>query len=347
MSNNQFGINKLIFAKSSTVPKFLLVRFSSIGDIVLTTPVVRCLKKQLPDAEIHFLTKTAFEPVVKHNPYIDKIQLLEKSFSRLCKILMYEHYDYMIDLHKNIRTVRLKNRLKIISFSFNKLNLEKWLLVNFNINRLPDEHIVDRYLKTAQIFDVKNDNAGLDYFIPPEDEISTDTLPESFRKGYIGFVIGAKHETKKLPVHKIISLIKKINLPVVLLGGKEDMDTGKQIANEFPHLVFNACGVFRLNQSASLVKKARLILTHDTGLMHLAAAFKKKIISFWGNTIPEFGMYPYMPDKSSVIFQVPDLSCRPCSKLGYTRCPKKHFHCMELLPEKDIAQLAKNLFTND
>lgn len=316
--------------------KFLIIRFSSIGDIVLTTPVVRCLKTQVEGAQVHYLTKKAFAPVLAHNPYIDKLHVLQDSLNQTLEVLKNEEFDYIIDLHHNLRTLIVKNKLKVLSFSFNKLNWQKWLMVRFKINRLPDKHIVDRYFETTQLFDVTNDGKGLDYFISSEDEVDTNTLPATFQKGYIGFVIGAKHNTKKLPLQKVLSLLRKINKPVVILGGKEDADEGSEIAMALGESVYNACGKYSLAQSASLVKQADVIITPDTGLMHIASAFKKKIISVWGNTIPGFGMYPYNPDPDSQIVEVNGLKCRPCSKIGYAKCPKGHFNCMYLIDEQKI-----------
>ncbi len=319
--------------------KILILRFSSIGDIVLTTPVVRCLKKKFPDAEIHYATKKSFHSLVQNNPYIAKVHLLENSLLDLVSQLKKEDFDYVIDLHHNQRTFFLKLLLGVKSFSFNKLNVEKWLMVNFKINRLPAKHIVDRYLETAVSLYVENDGEGLDYFIPKSDEINLKTLPPAFPQGYIGWVIGAKQNTKKFPAEKIIRVINQLNYPIVLLGGEEDEAIGNQIVQSVTGNIFNACGKFSLNQSASLVLQAKLIITNDTGLMHIASAFKKPIISIWGNTIPSFGMYPYATKHTNV--EVANLECRPCSKLGYEVCPKGHFNCMNLIDEKQIKALIK------
>jgi len=325
------------------VVKFLIVRFSSIGDIVLTTPVLRCLKNQLDDSSIHFVTKSHFTTILKANPYIDHVHSFSGDLNALIKELKRENFDYIIDLHHNLRSSILKSRIRTIAFSFQKLNLEKWLLVNLKINRLPEIHIVDRYLKTIRLFDVKNDFQGLDYFIPMEDEIDKNTLSDEFRNGYIAFAIGGLHTTKKLTEEKISEICKLVNYPVILLGGKEDTKTGITIEKKIGKSIYNACDKYSINQSASLLKQAELVITHDTGLMHIASAFRKKIISIWGNTIPEFGMYPYLPDPASVMVQVNTLSCRPCSKIGYTKCPKKHFKCIENIDVEQIAQTVSRL----
>jgi ADP-heptose:LPS heptosyltransferase len=333
--------------------KFLIIRFSSIGDIVLTTPVVRCLKKQVLTAEVHYLTKAAFRPILAANPYVDKIHCLEDGLDGLIAVLKSEDFDYVIDLHHNLRTLKVKRGLGKQAFSFDKLNVGKWLYTNFKVNKLPDRHIVDRYLDTLSGFGIKNDGAGLDYYIPAADELKPGDIPTSHQAGYIGLVIGAARATKRLPLHKLEEICRQAQHPLILLGGPEDSAVAKQLAVIDPIKIYNACGQFNINESAGLVRQAKLVVTHDTGLMHIAAAFKRPIVSIWGNTVPEFGMYPYYGDNylshyrqgkglfgelPYLIMEVKGLSCRPCSKIGYDKCPKGHFKCMELQPVEQIFQ---------
>ncbi len=325
--------------------RYLIIRLSSIGDIVLTTPVVRCLKKQGDNPEIHYLTKKEFEPLLIKNPYIDKIHTFNGDLFQTIKTLRVEHFDYIIDLHNNIRTFIIKNRLRHIDFSLNKLNIKKWLLTSFGIDRLPDVHLVDRYMETLNLFEIENDEKGLDYFIPVEDEVDISGFPDPFLKGYVVFSIGGKHNTKKMPAEKIANICNLMNLPVMLAGGEEDRETAEEIRKLSGDFVFNACGKYNINQSASLIRQSKLVLTHDTGLMHIAGAFKKNIISIWGSTDPRFGMYPYCPGNYSRIFEVPNLKCRPCSKLGFRKCPRKHFKCMTEHDESEIAGYARELFS--
>jgi ADP-heptose:LPS heptosyltransferase len=313
--------------------KILIIRFSSIGDIVLTSPVIRCLKEQLKDIELHYLTKKAYETVLAGNPHIDKIHYFEKSLSNCIAELKKEKFNYVIDLHHNLRTFWIKTQLGVRSSSFDKLNRQKWLLVNFKMNTLPPIHIVDRYLQTVEFLGVKNDSKGLDYFLLKHYEID-ELLPQSHLK-YISVVIGAQHATKRLPVEKLTELCSKIEGPVVLLGGPEDKERGEEIANKAGIHVFNGCGRFKLEESAFLISRSEKVISHDTGLMHIAAAFNKPIISVWGNTVPEFGMYPYKTDYSHII-EVKGLNCRPCSKIGFNSCPKGHFKCMNLIDLNNI-----------
>jgi ADP-heptose:LPS heptosyltransferase len=308
--------------------KILVIRFSSIGDIVLTTPVVRCLKKQL-GAEVHFLTKRAFASITESNPYIDKVYCTDKQISDVIPGLRAENYDLVVDLHHNLRTLRVKLALGKPASSFNKINAEKWLKVNWGVNLLPRVHIVDRYLDTVSRLGVHNDGEGLDYFIPDTDLVEPDGLGNT---PYIAFVIGATHNTKRLPREKMLEICNGIEIPVAVLGGKQEAEDGEWLAARSQGTVVNLCGKLNLNQSASVVKQSELVLAHDTGLMHIAAALHKKIVCIWGNTIPAFGMYPYYPEGAGMHtdMEVEGLSCRPCSKIGFEKCPKGHFKCMNM-----------------
>ncbi len=311
--------------------KFLIIRLSSIGDIVLTTPVIRCLNQQVPGAVIHYLVKKNFSCIVSSNPYIHKVHLWHNDINDTIDALKAEKFDVVIDLHHNLRTLKIKSALQVKAFSFNKLNIEKWLMTALKWNRLPDEHIIERYLQTVSAFGVENDGAGLDFFIPSADEVVPSLVSPILSGKYIAMVTGAAHYTKRLPPHKMLELLKKIPFPVVLLGGPEERSSGDELALNAGTHVVNTCGMFNLNQSASLVKQSVMVITHDTGLMHIAAAFQKPMVSVWGNTIPGFGMYAHYGPGSVADYraEVNGLACRPCSKIGYDKCPLKHFKCME------------------
>lgn len=326
--------------------KFLVVRFSSIGDIVLTTPVVRHLKKQVEQAEIHFLTKKSYASLLEANPYIDQVHAFDGDMRSCIRSLKKEGFDYIIDLHHNTRTAQIKASLKRMDFSVKKLNAQKWIYVNLHINRLPDVHMVDRNMETISTFIEKQDEEGLDYFIPKKEKVDIASLPPEFAGGYLALAIGAQHETKKLPLKSLVALCKKLEVPVIILGGPEDRETGESIINALNEKqILNGCGAYSIHQSASLVEQARVLITHDTGMMHVGAAFGKKILTLWGNTVPEFGMYPYRADPASVNFEVPGLKCRPCSKIGHQSCPKKHFKCMLEQDLDAVAAEAARLFS--
>ncbi len=330
--------------------KILVLRFSSMGDIVLTTPVVRCLKKTYPHAAIHYATKQSFVNLLSGNPYIEKIHALKNSHEELVNELKAENFDYIIDLHNNQRTALIKMQTGVRSFSFPKLNFEKWLLVNTKLNFLPDKHIVDRYFDACKQLQVSNDGLGLDFFVEKNAREVLSQLPFQGQP-YLAFVIGAKHFTKRLPPDIVAATLGRLNMPAVLLGGKEDENAAQEIitlAKKSDNSVINFCGKLSVHESAAIVEASAAVLTNDTGLMHIAAALKKPIASVWGSTVPAFGMTPYYGSNHvrSVIIQNQDLKCRPCTKIGLDKCPRSHFKCMKSLSPEEIAAAVQNLAVN-
>lgn len=321
--------------------KILVIRFSSIGDIVLTTPVIRALKEQVKGVELHYLTKAENETLLRNNKYIDKLHLFKSGLPQVLDSLRLEEFSYIVDLQKNFRSLRIKRALGGRASSFPKLNFRKWLLVNCKLNLMPAVHIVDRYFAAVRDLEAVNDGRGLDYFLQEEDSIGGDALPLEFQNGYVACVVGSKHETKQMPIDLMVDLCNRINKPIILLGGKGDRDKASIIEHKVGTKVFNACGAYNINQSAYLLKHSLGIVTPDTGLMHIASAFDKNIVAVWGNTVPQLGMYPYRAKNAegkTYNFEVKNLKCRPCSKLGYDKCPKGHFKCMK---QQDVAKIAE------
>jgi ADP-heptose:LPS heptosyltransferase len=320
--------------------KILVVRFSSMGDIIYTTPVVRCLKTQLPNAEIHFLTKPAFKYIYDNNPYVDRLLLLKPTLAETIEEIKTEKYDYLIDLHNNLRTSLIKLRTGIKSSTYKKQRMRKWLSLKFNLKLVPPIHLVERYLKTVKFLGVKNDGRPIDYYVKAKHDLKK-LLPVSHQNNFVAFVIGATHFTKRMPNEKIISICSKINSPIVLLGGEDVKTNGNEIANSVGHNVYSACGVTSLDESVYLISKAKRVLGFDTGLTHIAEAFDKPIASIWGGTVPELlGVQPYMVKDAEVIGI--KLPCRPCSKFGLEKCPLGHFKCMNNIPEEVVIDFAND-----
>ncbi len=317
---------------------------SSIGDIVLTSPVLRCLKNQLENVELHFVIKKQFVAVMKHNPHIDKLHIFDDNLNDLISIFKAEEFDWIIDLHNNIRSMRIKKALgNVPSKSFYKANIQKWIFTNLKLDFLPQEHCVDRYLKTVEHLGVKNDGKGLEYFIDAKDEVDVYDYFSWLNYPYIAYGFGGTFSTKRMPNEKIKKVCELLPYSVVLLGGPEDAENANEIAEGLEGKVFHACGKLSLNQSVSVLKQAHCVIAHDTGLMHIAAALKKPTVSVWGCTHPRLGMTPYMAKEKFEIIENNQLRCRPCSKLGYDTCPKKHFKCMNELNEGDIVEAVRRL----
>ncbi|MFD2871153.1 glycosyltransferase family 9 protein [Mucilaginibacter ximonensis] len=320
--------------------KILVIRFSSMGDIIYTTPVVRCLKKQLPDAEVHFITKPAFKYIYDNNPYVDKLLLLKPTLKETIQDIRAEGYDYIVDLHNNLRTALIKLRTRVPSSTYHKQTILKWLSLKFKWKLVPPVHLVDRYMKAAEVLGVKNDGQPIDYYIKAQHQLNT-LLPATHQSGFVAFVIGATHFTKRMPNDKIISICKEINLPVVLLGGNDVKANGDEIIAATGEKVYNACGITTLDESVFLVSKAQKIIGFDTGLTHIAEAFDRPIVSVWGGTVPELlGVQPYKV-KDVLIADI-ELECRPCSKFGLAACPLGHFKCMRDIDENQIKQFVNS-----
>ena len=238
--------------------KILLIRFSSIGDIVLTTPVIRCIKRQMDDdVELHVLTKDKFASLSHNNPYVDKTFEYNGSIREVIKELKKEEYDYIVDLQKNNRSKRVCFALGCEHHSFHKLDFKKMLLTTFKINKLPDIHIVDRYFEAVEPLDIKNDGRGLEFYISETNMMQEPDLPEEFRNGFYAVAVGGSYDTKVMPAEKVIEVIEKLDEPVILLGGPGDMKRAKVIADAVGENVWNPVGLLNLEQSASIIKMSK------------------------------------------------------------------------------------------
>ena len=316
--------------------RLLFIRFSAIGDIVLASPALRCAKQQIPGVQIHFLTKTSMKAVSEANPYVDQFHYFDKDLDATIQELKAHNFDYIIDLHKNLRSLRIRLALGVPYLSYNKLSAEKFLLTKFHVNKMADRHISLRSVDTLAPLGVVYDGKGLDYFVP-----AGITEPAFFPEGYVALVIGASYFTKKLPLESIQALCAQIPHPIVLVGGKEEKADGDLLAALDPKRIVNTCGSYSLHESALIVSKARVVISHDTGMLYIACGFEKNVIAIWGATSPALQVEPLMPfDSKAQVFQsiVPDLSCQPCSNFGTKTCPKGHFDCMK---KQDLPEIAR------
>ncbi|RYY22739.1 MAG: glycosyltransferase family 9 protein [Sphingobacteriaceae bacterium] len=321
--------------------KILVIRLSSMGDIIYTTPVVRCLKLQLAGAEIHFLTKPDFKYIYEGNPFVDKLLLLHKNLNDTIREIKAENYDYLIDLHNNLRTSIIKFKTGIPASTLTKRPIKKWLYLKLRWNLLPQKHIVEQYLETVKFLGVQNDDLPINYYVKQPYQLP-NLLPFSHQKNFVVFIIGATHFTKRMPNEKLISICKKIKQPVVLLGGKDVQANGDEIASFTGEKTYNACGKLTLDQSVFILTQAKKVIGFDTGLTHIAEAFDVPIASVWGSTVPELvGVWPYQTKQAEVVGI--DLACRPCSKYGLEKCPLGHFKCMYDIPDERLVQFANDL----
>lgn len=323
------------------VNKVLIIRFSSIGDIVLTTPVIRSLKAALPDTEIHFLTKKAYGPLLEHNPHLSQIHFLGDSLRQTLSLLRAEKFDHILDLHNNLRSLRVKFSLRTSSSTFPKENLAKYRMVRKQ--RYPSEwlpHVVQRYGSTLSKLGVDLDDKGLEMFYPEPLDHWARELISPIGDHPLAIVLGAKFNTKRWLPEYFVETINRLERPVLILGGSDATEERDLILPQLKVQSFDAVNRYSLLESTALLNQVSEVLTHDTGFMHIAAALGKKIYSLWGNTVPALGMTPYKTD--SAILENRDIHCRPCSKIGYDACPKGHFDCMRTITvEKVFTTLTK------
>lgn len=330
--------------QAASPKRILLVRFSSIGDIVLTFPVVAAIKSLFPNCQVDYVTKAQYEGLLSACPQINMVYTLQGSILQLKKEIDFSQYDAILDLHHNLRSRILLFFLLGKVYRYPKNNLQKWLLTTFKIKPEKPQHVVERYLSTLARFTSSWTPliGSSTYVVPSAAQIDLQRQFDLMPKTYVTIAIGAQFATKRLPTDLLVELVNEVAFPVLLLGGKEDVSTADEIlAAVTKKKVYSAVGLASIHESAWLVQNAKCLITNDTGLMHIGAAFELPLFVIWGNTTPDFGMYPYRPEQENVVhFEVPDLSCRPCSKIGFQSCPKGHFNCMR---KHDISSIAAHV----
>ncbi len=297
----------------------------------MTTPIVRCVKQQL-EAELHYVTASKYGSLLEGNIHLDKIHLFENNWTELRDELKAENYNLVIDLHKVTKSIRLGSFLDKPVIQFNKATLAKWLELKFRINRLPKGHLIDRFFKGVEQIKVTNDLKGMELFI--DETLERNALKVLERLGingsYTVLVIGGAKWTKQIPIELCVDYINQTREPIVLIGGAEERDKAKKIVEFSNRHINNFVGLYSLLESAVMLRQSKLVITGDTGMMHMAAVYSKPTIVVYGSTSPIFGMYPYtVGDDSHIKFLQPDhLSCWPCSKSGRSKCPKVHTKCL-------------------
>lgn len=298
--------------------KILLIRLSSIGDVILTTPLLRCLKTQLPSSQLHVITKPLSAQLLQGNPFIDSLIEYDGSALQLSE-LHSQHYDCIIDLHNNHRSRRLRRSFPCRSLVYRKENFAKFILVLLKRDIMSGRHVVDRYFDAVKPLGVVNDGKGL--------ELSPFTFQSplfSTSRPFVVIACGAQHETKRIPPDKIALIANSIDAPVALLGDNSDGLRIRHLA--LSSNVVNLCGLTTLTESAAIISQASAVVTSDSAMMHVAAAYRRKVLALWGSTSPRFGFWAYATDRTD--YTVPSLPCWPCRRMGSSRCPKGHFHCM-------------------
>ncbi len=320
--------------------RFLFIRLSSMGDVLLTTPLLRALRQKYPHAEIHYLTRPAYAELLSYNPHLSALHTWPPS-----EALLRTPWDGVMDLQRNLRTWRLRMRLHYKRWTtFPKKNWRKWWSVRLR-RPLPVEHIVKRYGEALRPWGIEPSTLGpLDVYVP--NAVQNRIREEMYRLHpgpWLAIGLGGTYATKKWPTLYKLYVMQRLGWPLVLLGGHLEAEEAAFLTERMEGPVLNGAGRYSLLETAAAIAEADLVLTHDTGTAHLAAAFQKPTVVLWGNTIPAFGMTPWQTPHLNL--EVPNLPCRPCSKLGFPKCPRHHHNCMRALTPDFVLHQIQSFWT--
>ncbi len=320
--------------------KIGVVRFSSIGDIVLTTPLIRVIKENIKNAEIIFLTKREYSELLSTNPNISKIiSFDEGNFTKFLSTVRKEKFDLFIDLHlipRSILTIGFAQSRKRVFYK--KQRLARQFMVNFKMGR-PTRHVIDLYLDCLKPFSLKIHNKNPEIFLtqPMENGVKTFLKKNRIKKPVVVIAPGAKRYTKRWEAENFGNLcnllIERMNTEIFILGSDEDKGVAEDVKSAIRHRVYDLTGRTSLLQTAAFLKECSVLITNDTGPMHIATAVGTPVVAIFGPTVPEFGFAPYGERNRTI--QIP-LPCRPCSLHGSSECKKGHFKCMRFIKPDDV-----------
>ena len=291
-------------------PKFILARFSSIGDIVMAAPVVQALRSHFgAEAQIDFITLNKFKGAVELISGIDAIYTVEKRALEVAPQLKSNGYTYLVDLHSNIRSRELARALNIETLRVKKHNNKRLALV-LGLNKNPIEHFVKRSLKTLEPLSISYDSSN------PWGDIKCSKPSQQLPEKYISVASGATYEGKKIPQQTLEEVIRSVDLKFVIVGGRNLEELGLLLEGKFPNKITNLCGAINLSETAYVMKNCEVALGGDTGAMHIATAVGAKLVSVWGCTRPSLGLAPWKPNPKSIILQPQNRGNSPCSRHG-------------------------------
>lgn len=333
--------------------KILIIRLSSMGDVILSSVLPLQIKKKYPNSEIHFVVDKHFAEVYKYNPRIDKLIEYDKSATlkeivdlknELKNNLDTGFYDIVIDLQRNLRSKIFRSGLSKSYLYVHKLRLHKLSLVYAKKSLLKQIiPIPDLYINTAQSLGIDNENAHLELWFPEEE---SNIYPPLLKNEYdesqsedivISIAPGAFHKTKRLPEEKFVELINKLinqrKFKINIIGGIKDKKVTDFIKSKINGEINDFSESKSILKTAEVIDKSDLVISNDTGIMHIAAARKVPVIAIFGSTVKEFGFIPYQT-KFKIIEK--ELPCRPCTHIGREECPKYHFNCMNLIEVDEI-----------
>ena len=301
----------------------LIIRFSSFGDIILTTGIIKQIKFQRPNYRIDVLTSAEYAPIFKKFPYVRDIYILDKEMpltSYIAYLKKIPKYDYIFDLHANMYSLIAKIFLQGKTATYNKNSIARRLFVKFKIGKMfLKKHVVEKYYdvvqKSLNLKQILNINE-LKPFIPniyanekqlAENEATVITIHPF-----------ASKQTKVWPhFHDLIKVLSDSGAIVNVIG-IGDIEVSPTVNNLTGHRHFDSL--------VEIISKSDILISNDSGPMHLAAALNINLIAIFGSTTKELGFYPIFDNCK--ILEYPNLPCRPCHVHGLNECPLNDFSCM-------------------
>jgi len=326
------------------VLRVLCVRFSSIGDVLLTTPLVRALHRRHPEAELYYVTKRAMAPLVIENPHLTQVITLEpgERIIDLARRLRALGPTHGLDLHGSLRSTALRWLVPCRWSGYSKRRLARTALIATKIN-LYGRHVPvpERYFEAARELDVQPDGGPPEFFLAPasRDRVAHWLADAGLnQQPFAALAPGAAHATKRWPIRHWTALaeqLRTMGYELVAVGGAGD----RELANQLGPGVHNAAGEFTLQETGACLARAAVVVSGDTGVMHMATGVGAPVVALFGPTVEPFGFFPYT--KRAVVLER-DLSCRPCSAMGTERCPLGHHRCLEdILPDQVAAAVQR------
>ena len=320
--------------QASTSPNVLAVRFSSIGDILLTTPLLRAIQRSHPGSRVTVLTKREYVPLLSHNPHVYRVLGMApgRSLLGLATELRGDRYSHLLDLHDSLRSRALRVLVPGRWRSYPKHRLDRALLIRMKRNRYRDRRpVAERYFSAAKDLGVRPDGGPPDFFLGPEAGEHVAAWLASVRlenQSIVAVAPGAAHATKRWPLEHWRTLVNRQvadGHAVVIVGGPGDAALGAALSNGTDERITNAAGIFGLQATGALLRRARALVSGDTGVMHMATAVGTPVVGLFGPTVEAFGFFPYT--NRATVLELP-LPCRPCSSQGGPKCPLGHHRCL-------------------
>lgn len=330
------------------IKRIVIFRLSSIGDIILSSALIRTVRKQYPDAQIDFVVKKQFASLVQYNPHINTVYTINREdglvgLKTLAQKLRNQQYDVFLDIHKNFRSVYVRMRCGAKqTYIYRKNVIKRSLLIGFGLDLYkPARPVYQRFIDAAKPIGVEDDGMGTEFFVPQHKQKIVDELiaeQNMQQKRIVVLCPGASFKNKQWLPEGFTEVANRLcdneKNAVVVIGGKAEYEVGEHIRAQSGWRVHNFCGNFDLLESAALIERASVVCANDTGMLHLAEALKIPVVGIYGPTVRQFGFYPLL--SSSKVVEVEDLKCRPCTKMGMNHCPKKHFNCMRQITAQQV-----------